>query len=289
MSLVIWKGPTNALVLQPDSPRLVYGDRVKAIDIYKGMQSLCAASMVPRGTFGSGLRSGWVCNQCTCDTSRGDIGTLTIEWEAGGSDADQPLPTGDFTLQPQEIYPKIERNPFFGDVNGQANSGILADTIRGVYNGLYKGQTLGTNASTEITQAVLGVTINSNGANVQVGGINFAQYPNTNAGAQIQLGQLLLDKLANGEESYYIAGYRYSFVSYSYTEPILSTGGIIANASNGTPGGPIGPNGLPAGISWLRLADEVSPAGVNGSMYKLTENWIGGSRGYWDSDLYING
>src|ERR1700722_670419 len=101
MSNLIWKGPTNALVMQPNSPSLTYGERVRAKDTYKGLQSLCAESMVARGTFGTGFRSGWVCIQSTVDTSRGDVGTLTIEWEAGGSEADQPLPTGDFSLEPQ--------------------------------------------------------------------------------------------------------------------------------------------------------------------------------------------
>jgi hypothetical protein len=260
MSLIIWKGPTNALVLQPNSPRLVYGDRVKAIDIYKGQQSLCAESMLARGTFGTGFRAGWVVNQCTCDTARGDIGTLTIEWEAGGSEADQPLPTGDFSLEPQEIYPKVERNAFF--------SGICPDMVRASYNALYAvNQTGGGPNARQI------ITTAANSA-------NFANFSVNTANGQIELAYLLLDKLANGEESYYVAGYRYSFSAYSYIAPSLSEGGIT-----GTPGGPISGD-LPDGISWLRLADKIEPAGVNGSMFKLTENWIGGPDGYWDSDLY---
>jgi len=258
-NLIIWKGPTNALVYQPNAPRLVYADRVRAIDIYKGEQSLCAASMLARGTFGSGARAGWVVNQCTVDTSRGDIGTLTIEWEAGGSGADQPLPVGDFNLEPQELYPKIERNSFF--------SGIIPDVVRGVYNALYAfNQSGNPNAATTI--------------NAAINGVNFANYPNTSADAQYALGTELLNKLANGEESYYVAGYRYSFETFSYTQPSLSNGGII-----GTPGGPLASN-LPSGVAWLRLADKLDPAGVNGSMFKLTQNWLGGPNGYWDSDLY---
>jgi hypothetical protein len=264
MSNLIWKGPTNALVYQPNSPRLVYGDRVKAVDIYKGVQSLCAAGMLARGTFGTGGRAGWVVNQCTVDTSRGDVGTLTIEWEAGGSEADQPLPMGDFNLEPQEIYPKIERNQFF--------SGIVPDVVRGVYNALYAfNQSGNPNAYTTI--------------NAAINGVNFSVYPNTNAAVQFALGTELLNKLANGEESFYIAGYRYSFESFSYTQPALSNGGIVYNAAAGhTPGGPL--SVLPGGISWLRLADKLDPAGVNGSMYKLTVNFIGGPDGYWDTDLY---
>jgi hypothetical protein len=255
MGLVIWKGPTNALVYQPNAPRLVYGDRVKAVDIYKGPQSLCAESMLARGTFGTGLRAGWVVNQCTCDTSRGDIGTLTIEWEAGGSSADQPLPVGEFSLEPQEIYPKVERNPFF--------TGITADTVSAVYNCLYSFDRSGANSANTIIQERV--------TNAQDGGT---------PGTQTAFAFELLHKLQNGEESYYIAGYRYSFSTYSYTAPSLSPGGII-----GTPGGPIAGD-LPGSVQWLRLADKIEPAGVNGSMYKLTQNWIGGPSGYWDSDLY---
>jgi len=269
MSLVVWKGPTNALVIQPNSPRLVYGDRVKAIDIYKGLQSLCSASMIARGTFGTGFRTGWVCNQSTVDTSRGDIGTLTIEWEAGGSLADQPLPTGDFSLEPQEIYPKIERNGFF--------TGICPDMIRAVYNCLYANNQSGSGANAD--------NILSNAVNTA----NYSNYAINTANGQLSVSRALLNKLANGEESYYVTGYRYSFDTYSYTEPALSKGGITGNANHGTPGGPIGPNGLPNGIQWLRLADKISPAGVNGSMYKLTQNWIGGPEGYWDTDLYAAG
>lgn len=265
-NLIVWKGPTNALVYQPNAPRLVYADRVKAVDIYKGPQPICAESMLARGTFGTGSRAGWVVNQCTVDTARGDIGTLTIEWEAGGSGADQPLPVGDFNLEPQELYPKIERNLFF--------TGILPDVVRGVYNALYAFNQSGSPNAT--------ATINA-----AINGVNFASYPDTNAAAQYALGTELLTKLASGEESYYIAGYRYSYEEFSYTAPALSNGGIIANGSY-QPAGPLADD-LPSGVAWLRLADKLDPAGVNGSMFKLTVNWLGGPDGYWDSDLYTEG
>lgn len=163
---------------------------------------------------------------------------------------------GDFSLEPQEIYPKIERNNFF--------SGITADTVSAVYNCLYAFNRSTPNSANSIIQDLV--------TNAQDGGTS---------GTQTALAFELLGKLQNGEESYYIAGYRYSFSTYSYTEPTLSNGGII-----GTPAGPI--SSLPGGIAWLRLADRVEPAGVNGSMYKLTQNWIGGPSGYWDSDLYTS-
>jgi len=247
---VIWTGPTNALVLQPNSPRLTYGDRVKAVDIYKGLQSLCATSMIPRGTFGTGFRAGWVCTQCEAVADRGHIGTLTIEWEAGGTGADQPLPAGEFRLEPQELYPKIERNPYFAN--------ITYPTVNICRN------------------AIDAATANGTG----LVGPNFLTNNITDP-TQLALAQKLVAKWQNGEDTYYLAGWRYSFATYSYTEPTLNPGGELVT----NPGGPVT---LPAGVAWLRLADHIEPAGVNGSMYKLTQNYLGGPNGYWDSDLYAS-
>jgi len=248
---VIWKGPTNALVLQPNSPKLTYGDRVKAVDIYKGPQSLCAASMLPRGTFGTGFRTGWVVTQSEVVTDRGYIGTLNIEWEAGGAYASQPLPVGTFDLTPQELYPKIERNPFF--------AGIKIETINWCRNAM--DQAIQGNA-----QNVTSITLPTQITDAQ----------------QLAFAQKLIAKWAIGEDTYYLAGWKYSYETFSYTEPTPAIGGVsVAN--------PGGPANLPAGLAWIRLASVVKPVGVNGSMYVTTNNFLGGPNGYWDSDIYPAG
>ena len=258
MSLKIWRGPTNALVMAPESPTLVYTDRVRATDIYMGVQSVCAANMLSRGTFGSGIRSGWVLNQCTLTTSRGNVGRLVYEWEAGGSSATQPLPTGDFSLDPQELYPKVERNAYFqgtSGVYGGPTTPITLDTIALVYSALYN--------ETETGRASAGAALAA---------ITDAD--------QLALATKLLLKLRNGEETYYVAGWRYWYETYSYSLPTVSRGAVVV-----TPGGPLAGH-LPSGVSWLRLADNLTPAGVNGSMYKLRVNCLGGPGGHWDTDLY---
>ncbi len=263
MPLILWRGPTNALVLQPNSPRLTYGDRVKAVDVYKGPQSLCVTSMIPRGTFGTGYRTGWVCTQSEVLTERGTIGTLTLEWEAGGYNATQPLPVGSFSMDPQELYPKVERAGVFQP--------LTFDTINIVYNCLYSANSSGNPALTPATLPNQTPFKNSLTDPAQA--------------QQLALAKKLLDKLQKGEETFYIAGWRYSYEVYSYTQPTLNNGGFVVS---GTPGGPI--SNFPAGVSWLRLADKVDPAGVAGSMYKTTFNFIGGpilnGVGYWDPDVY---
>ena len=261
--MIIWKGPTNGLVMQPNSPALTYGDRVKAVDIYKGPQNLCAANMIPRGAFGTGFRAGWVCTQSAVATDRGLIGTLTIEWEAGGAGAIQPLPTGTFGLEPQELNPRVERAGCF--------SGMLPETLNICLNMIQGSNPTGAPA----------LTLNSLPNNVIFGAGN----PTPDQAKQLALAQKLVQKLAFGEETFYLAGWRYTFEIYSYTEPSLNQGGF---ALPGNPPGPL--SRFPTACSWLRLADKLEPAGVNGSMFKLTECYLGqplyNGTGKWDSDIY---
>ena len=254
MALKIWKGPTNALVFAPTTGGLIGGDRVRTTDVYRGPLALCQNSVLARGTFGSGFRSGWVVNQSYCSNERGGIGTLTHEWEAGGAYATAPLPIGDFALEPQELYPKIERAGCF--------VGITFATLNVAYNCLY----LATNSSgTPLVTSTFLTT-------------------NITDPTQLALAQNLVAKLLRGEETFYLAGWRYWYDFYSYTVPALSAGAKIV-----TPDGPLSGN-LPAGTTWLRLADKCSPAGVNGSMFKITRSYIGGPTmggvNYWDSDVY---
>ena len=269
---IIWKGPTNGLVMQPNSPSLTYGDRVKAVDIYKGPQNLCAANMVPRGTFGTGFRAGWVCTQSAVTTDRVLIGTLTIEWEAGGAGATQPLPSGSFSMDPQEQYPKIERAAVF--------NGIKPETLNVCYNALNGSNTDGNPAITLDNLPTLPIFGGHGSGNTPT--------PTTDQTQQLALARKLLAKLVAGEETFYLAGWRYTFEIFSYTEPVLDQGGF---ALTGNPPGPI--SDFPSGVSWLRLADKVDPAGVNGSMYKTTCTYLGtpvfNGIGVWDPDIYLGG
>ena len=254
--LQIWKGPTNALVETPDSGKLVASDRIRWTQILKGPYAVARTSQPARGAFGSGITAGWVVNQSNVDQERGGIGKLTIEWEAGGAYAVATLPVGDFSLDPQELYPRIERNSFF--IN------LTAPNIK-----------IAVNAAYFATQA-------------GVAGDQFTTDLNAiSDSTQQTLAIALYTKLLRGEETFYITGWRYSYEVFSYSPPAISSG-----AFTGTPGGPMSAY-LPANVVWLRLADHPQPAGVNGSMYKNTINWLGGpiasGIGFWDPDLYPPG
>jgi hypothetical protein len=211
-----------------------------------------------------GFRSGWVVNQCTVDTARGNIGTLTIEWEAGGTSATQPLSAGGFSLTPQELYPKIERAACF--------AGMYPLTLNLCNNARQLATDIGGNPIA--------------GGNLLTNQIKAGQniYTSADAATQLALAQLLLSKWTKGEESFYMTGWRYSYEEYSYTPAAINRGGIP-----GMPGGPLAAS-LPSDVVWLRLADHEDPAGVKGSMYKLTITWLGGPQyagvGWWDPDIY---
>ncbi len=259
MSLQIWAGNINALSYSSDSPQFVWGDRVRVTDKYHGPQPLCAASMLPRGAYGSGLRAGYVVNQCTCSTKRGGIGELTIEWEAGGTGASSPLPSGEVILTPQEFYPKVERNAYFS--NG--GNFLLAMDIAMAYASVH--------ASTTIYQQ---------NALAQLAARAASSTPSIAASATLALA--LAEMLQKGEETYYQAGFRLVWTWFTYTLPTINVGGSIQSPVGIAPINPT----FSAPISWLRLADSWEPAGVNGSMWKMTNIWLGGQAGYWDTNLY---
>ena len=257
MALKIWRGPTTALVLAPESGGVTLTDRIRSTDVYMGTYALCASNLLARGTFGSGSRAGWVVNQCSLQSLRGGIGKLSIEWEAGGTSATNPLPVGNPSLQPQELYPKVERNSYFqgtSGVTGAPTTPIEYNTIQLAYNALYTA--------------------------TQSGSASAKSKGDKLTGDQKKHFDKLFAKLMAGEETYYLAGWRYTYETYSYTLPTVYRGAVVE-----TPGGPLS-SVLPSGVDWLRLADNLDPAGVAGSMWKLTKNYLGGPGGHWDPDLY---
>jgi len=49
---------------------------------------------------------------------RGAMAKYQIDWEAGGPDCGLTPPSSEIKLEPVEMYPKIERNPYFQDSDG---------------------------------------------------------------------------------------------------------------------------------------------------------------------------
>lgn len=96
------------------------------------------------------------------------------------------------------------------------------------------------------------------------------------AGGSAALMNSLLAKWRRGMETFYVAGMKFQFSSYSFTSPGCTAGGYRE-----TPGNPGGYT-LPT-LSWLRLADEIT---CSSGLYKKVSTWLGGPSGHWDTDIY---
>jgi hypothetical protein len=265
-----WKGATG-LVPQWSGADLQLADRVTDTDVYRGPIGMCRYQTLLRGTYGSGARLGWVVTSSKAASERKGIGTLTINWEVGGPYANPMyLPLDDFRSEPVELYPKVERNKRLFGPTYPANPGdrISAYTIALCY------------------QAVHGVYPSNTQARGQLA--NMGEFDpdsdflpeGSNWIDQWGFGGTLLSWLDHGNETYYQAGTKYSHIWHSFTWPELSNGGVVEPFPSG------GPRMGDASLSWLRLADTPEPAGVNGSVYKVTSTWLGGPNGHWDAVLY---
>jgi hypothetical protein len=258
-----WVGATSP-VITPESGNFIAGERAQWRQVWEGTYASCKAAMKPRGYFGTALDGygmlGWVVTNCELVSVRGARGKLTITWDPGGSDAWVALPCDDFNVETIELYPRIERHKLFNQTS--TGSGSMAD----------------------ITLPMLSLCYASvHGHSAEARAAAYAQINGYADADQKDLGTVLVDKLRKGEETFYLAGFKYIWWYFSYALPSLSDGGVIQ-----APYGPgTVPTALPAGLSWLRLADSMSNAGVNGSMFKVTRTFLGGPAGHWDTDLYV--
>ena len=264
---IIWKGNTG-LVPQWEGFGLALADRVTRSDVYRGSYLLCESSTLLRGTYGSGFRNGWVVTSSAVKAQRKGIGILTINWEIGGPYADPFfLPLDDYRSETVELYPKVERNKeMFGPTYpANPNDRIAVQTIALCYQAAR-----GVPPKDQLARTAIELMYDRD-SDPPVG---------TTWEDQFTFAAVLLRWLDIGYETYYLVGTKYSHIWYSFTFPPLSAGGVIEPFPTG------GPRAGDASLSWLRLADNPEPAGVNGSVHKITSTWLGGPTGHWDSVLY---
>jgi len=245
------------LYQQPESGRITASDRIRLSDVYKCYRDMTLA--IPnRGTLGTGARSGWVVSDATFAPERGQIAKYEINWEAGGPNCGLTPPATEIKLDSQEVYPKAERNPYFQDVDGNyLISGYDASLA-------YATQ----HAATPFARGDAFKQLQGRAAN-----------PDNNPSATLAV--TLAGLLANGNETYYSAAWRYVVVSYSFSLPATTSGGIRQS--------PIpqpAPSYFSTAISWLRLADSLESVGPINSMWKLTKTWLGFADGVWSPILY---
>lgn len=215
-----WKGPTNSLVEVPGSPSYELAEKIQKTRTYTGLYSLCVSGALAKGTVGVGGNAGYVVSKCSVSRQRGDIGTVAIVWEAG-ADSGQPLPLDEYSVEPVELNPRLEKHPYFASITEP-------------HLDLVHNAAIGSDSTAR------------NQARGKVEGL---------ATADAAAAQYLLSLMSRGVETYYLAGARYTWVASSYTAPSATMGGFIQTPL-GTPWFT-----LPVGWSWLREADALEQSG----------------------------
>lgn len=257
MPTITWKGKPSlftagvntVLVEQPNSPKYSFkNNSAVCTRRYKGLHSLCISSMPALGTVGTGDMSGWIVTGVDINREPRQIGELIVEWgvspNGGASGTGLVLPSDEIGLMPFEINPNVERHPFFND---------LTQEEREIVRGWVAAPTVA--ARTSEAAKIVGKPHQA-------------------------LAQNLAAKLFKGIETYYFAGWTYTWTTYSFSLPSTMDSGSYID----TPGGPLA--SLLASnteIDWLREADSLDPGTYP---YKKTKTWVGASNGHWDSDLY---
>lgn len=234
----------SALIEQPNSGGIKYSDRKQVTKIYKGLYADCEADALAKGTAGSGALTGFLVSESTVVPERGGLAVLTIVWESGGSDGSTPLPPDEVGVQPDNAAPRTERAVMFRPL----------DT-----------QTVGTEAVMDIVFA--------------------AVHAQNKAARDTELAKLsgntlalkLVEKIRQGNESFYLASLRYVWATHYYALPTMTRGGYIDS-----PGGPLA-GYFVSDIAWLREGDDLQ---YSNGVWRLTRSWLGTPNGHWDSDLY---
>lgn len=246
----------DTLVEQPNSGTLEYSDRVVFTKIYRALFSVCQAAMLPKGSIGTGAMAGFIVATCALSKERGEMGLLTIRWEAGGGsdEGGQSLPADEVSVHPVELQPVIERLPKYASLSNQIiGSGDDAEPVMKVIDDVIRA------ATTSARKAALLKLLEE---------LSLDDYA---------LALDLLDKKEHGTAVYYLAGLEYSWTSYHWATPNIELGGTIES-----PGGPLAGYFDP-GLGWLRKADAFD--GSSG-VFRLTRTWVGAPAGHFDDGIY---
>ena len=221
--------------------------------------------------------------------SPGQTGVLVITAEGENFG----LPPQEFGVEVVEFNPDLCRHPLFLPVT--TYNGFAQDGVTPVF-----GTQIVSLCKAAGQQPQYQVQQDSNGA------INAALITSPSV---LSLAELLADKYAQGEETFYLAGFKVTYSIYSrfnrgfggaglnpgsYIEDPVASGVLPFGfwSTNGTPSGEnafttlaalIAPQYYLNGFSSLRLSDSVT---FQRTWFKTTAQWIMAPFGHWDTDIY---
>lgn len=254
----IWKPSAPGLIEQPESGKITFAETATLTKVYKGKYADCFAGTLPRGTIGSsGITTGLIVQNCEVTPERGGAARLQIVWGGFSDTGGGPgtiVPADEFDLDPFELNPAVEKNTAFAALYPDAPD----TTVLRLQN--------------DVTDATQGGEAGAR----KKGYDDAASLASSDARDQAFY---LIHLLKRGVTSFYLAGFRYSWTSYTFTLPTVTRGGFRS-----APGGPLSSAIAALSLSCLREADSLG--GATNGFYKLRRNWLCGPAGHWDAVLY---
>jgi hypothetical protein len=244
-SIPTWSS-AGFLTEAPESGSIVSDSRGQFLQqIYHGTRAQCEASVVAWGAYGTGALANYTCDRCAVIPQKGDAARMEITWlrpaGGGGGGGGDVLPPDEYDLVPDDASPRIERHSKFKTMTGLQRRKAI-DVATKSYE------------PTEAGEAQRAAEYN----------------------AMTELQRLLYDKIAEGHETFYFSGWRYTWTAYSWVVLPLVGGGYVES-----PGGPLA--GFISSGVWLRLKDSLS---VRNGIFAITHTWLGAEA--WDEDIYPN-
>ena len=126
----IWIPSAPGLIEQPESGQIKFAEVATLTKVYKGKYADCWAAVLPKGTVGSsGVTTGLIVQTSDVTPERGGVAKLTIVWgglsSTGGGGGGPIVPADEFSIDPFELNPNVERHPEFRELFAVDDQQIL--------------------------------------------------------------------------------------------------------------------------------------------------------------------
>jgi hypothetical protein len=227
--------------------------------------------------------------------ARGDTCVFAITSEAVSFNN----PPDEFHVQTLELNPEIEKHPMFWPIVG---NGVTVNPYNLNADGTKINNDVSSGPQIVLAMKQAANAISSAGSADILAAINNLSVPDASILALAK--NKLYPRYQRNETTFYLAGFKVVWSSYFWLAPLMDGGGYIQDpvTAGGLPPyfwsttGAIGGGNIlldkakitnpiiyGPGLSWLRLADELS---YERTWFHLTRTWIGGPLGHWDKALY---
>ena len=243
--------PAGAFLKEkPDSPEIELGEQGLFTHTFDADWTTARSLVLPRGTFVRDS-NGNIFRLLTTKLQHkaGNVGEISHATES----ISFAVPPDEFDIDDVENNPSLKKHPRYAALTDQDFSNIQSALDLPQQQSRAEAETLNTYAPSSLS---------------------FARWNE------------LLSKLRRGEDSFYAAGIKITWGTFSFSPQPMNLGGYIEDPTLilpftfyiGTAG-----NIFPNGISWLRFADKQP---FQRTWYKLTRTWVGFPNAHWDPDIY---